>query len=89
MFQSSRAGRPSSARAPSGVSSMPTPSWFPSWAIIAGVTCKPPTTQRYEAGGCAASVCCTTSIVGPMATMNVMFADGSPRWMPGVCPSMR
>ena len=41
---------PNNEREPSGLTSMATPSWYPSCAISAELACRPPTTQPYVAG---------------------------------------
>ena len=56
VFHSDRAGTPSRARQPTGVSSTATPSWLPSCATSAGEAYRPPKTQRYRLGAWSGSV---------------------------------
>jgi hypothetical protein len=83
------AGRPRRARAPSGVTSTPTPAWFPSWRIIAGPTCNPLSTPANEPVEPVAPGIAASSIGSRRLTMKVRNRDGSPRWMPGANPSSR
>ena len=67
VFHSSRAGSPSNARQPAGVSSTVTPSRRSSYAISADEACKPPRTHRYRSGDWAGSVWADDVDLGPDA----------------------
>ena len=89
MLASSAAGIPSSARAPSGVSANWIPDWLPSWVIMAGEVCSPPSRISCVLAGWRGSGCRVMTSGSSSVTIIVSHGEGSPRCVAGSMPACR